>query len=84
MRRAVFTICALFAVSACNNQPAAPAATPAAAPAAKKLGIRPDGDTEIKPDLSQVPPELQKVYAATTRISAYLTNTCHVVTPSTT
>ena len=63
MRRAVFTICALFAVSACNNQPAAPAATPAAAPAAKKLGIRPDGDTEIKPDLSQVPPELQKVYA---------------------
>ena len=63
MRRAVFTICALFAVTACNSKPAAPAATPAAAPAAKKLGIRPDGDTEIKPDLSQVPPELQKVYA---------------------
>jgi acetylornithine deacetylase/succinyl-diaminopimelate desuccinylase-like protein len=28
-----------------------------------KLGIRPAGDTEIQPDLSQVPPDLQKVYA---------------------
>src|SRR5262245_20298344 len=61
MRRAVFTLCALFAAAACN-QPAAPPAAPANAPAAKKLGIRADGDTEIKPDLSQVPPELQKVY----------------------
>ena len=60
MRRAVFTLCALFAAAACN-QPAAPDA-PANAPAARKLGIRADGDTEIKPDLSQVPPELQKVY----------------------
>ena len=33
------------------------------APAAKKLGIRPHGDTEIQPDMSQVPPDLQKVYA---------------------
>src|SRR5688572_806386 len=28
-----------------------------------KLGIRPAGDTEIQPDMSQVPPDLQKVYA---------------------
>src|SRR5436190_11076334 len=61
MRRAVITLCALLAAVACN-QPAPAPATPAA-PAAKKLGIRPDGDTEIKPDMSQVPPDLQKVYA---------------------
>jgi hypothetical protein len=60
MRRAVITLCALFAAAACN-QPAAPPAASTTAPAAKKLGIRPDGDTEIKPDLSQVPPEQQKV-----------------------
>jgi ABC-type lipoprotein export system ATPase subunit/acetylornithine deacetylase/succinyl-diaminopimelate desuccinylase-like protein len=27
------------------------------------LGIRPQGDTEIQPDLSQVPPEVQQVFA---------------------
>ena len=61
MRRALFTFCALVAAAACS-QPAAPPAANTSAPAAKKLGIRPDGDTEIKPYLSQVPPELQKVY----------------------
>src|SRR5258705_4718532 len=60
-RRAVLTLCALFAAAACS-QPAAPPAAPAA-PAAKKLGIRPAGDTEIQPDMSQVPPELAKVFA---------------------
>lgn len=30
---------------------------------ASTLAIRANGDTEIQPDLSQVPPELQKVYA---------------------
>ena len=61
MRRAVISLCALFAVGACNQPAAPPAAAPA--PAAKKLGIRPAGDTEIQPDLSQLPPEVQKVYA---------------------
>jgi len=42
----------------------APAATGAAAAAKKTLGIRPNGDTEIKPDLSKVSSEeLKKVYA---------------------
>lgn len=62
MRRVLVIVCALFLAAACNK----PAATPppdAAQPAAKKLGIRPAGDTEIKPDLSQMPPELQKVHA---------------------
>ena len=42
---------------------AAPTAAPAdtAKPAAK-LGVRPQGDTDIQPDLSQVPPEVQKVF----------------------
>ena len=61
MRRAVLTLCALAAAAACN-QPSAPPASATPAPAAKALGIRADGDTEIKPDLGQVPPELQKVY----------------------
>ena len=62
MRRAI-TLCALLAAVACN-QPAAPPAA-STAPAAKALGIRPNGDTEIKPDLSQAPPELQKVFEHT-------------------
>lgn len=61
MRRAVIFLCVLFTVGACNQPAAPPAAAPA--PAVKKLGIRPAGDTEIQPDLSQLPPEVQKVYA---------------------
>ena len=61
MRRAVITLSALLVAAACNQAAPPPAAT--TAPDARKLGIRPDGDTEIKPDLSQVPPDLQKVYA---------------------
>lgn len=61
MRRVVITLFAIAAVAGCNQPPAPPPA--AAAPAAAKLGIRPAGDTEIQPDLSQVPPDLQKVYA---------------------
>lgn len=61
MRRVVITLCAIFAVAACNQQATTPPAT--SAPAAAKLGIRPAGDTEIQPDMSQVPPDLQKVYA---------------------
>jgi acetylornithine deacetylase/succinyl-diaminopimelate desuccinylase-like protein len=48
--------------TACS--PARPAESSApSTEAAPKLGIRPAGDTEIQPDLSQVPPDLQKVYA---------------------
>jgi acetylornithine deacetylase/succinyl-diaminopimelate desuccinylase-like protein len=50
-----------FAAGCSQSAPtAAPAET--ATPAAK-LGVRPQGDTEIQPDLSQVPPEVQKVFA---------------------
>jgi acetylornithine deacetylase/succinyl-diaminopimelate desuccinylase-like protein len=62
MRRALLTLCAIIAVTACN-QPAPPPAAGGAAATAAKLGIRPAGDTEIQPDMSQVPPDLQKVYA---------------------
>ncbi len=60
MPRVAVTLCALALSVACNQ----PASTPpaATAPVAKKLGIRPAGDTEIQPDLSQVPPDVQKVY----------------------
>jgi len=51
----------VMALAAGCSQPA-PTAPPEAAPAAK-LGIRPQGDTEIQPDLSQVPPEVQQVFA---------------------
>ena len=81
MRRAVITLCALFAVVACNQPAAPPAVT--TAPAAKKLGIRPDGDTEIKPDMSQVPPDLQKVYAhIDENIDAHVENSPEVDPPA--
>ena len=64
MRRLLFSSLSVLAVTAACSQPAAP---PAAAPAsttatAPKLGIRPYGDEEIKPDMSQVTPELAKVF----------------------
>src|ERR671912_400438 len=61
MRRVVLTICAIVAVAACNQQASTTPTASTAAPA--KLGIRPAGDTEIQPDMSQVPPDLQKGYA---------------------
>src|SRR5262245_22510851 len=62
-----FACAAALVAAACQQQPAAPAgsaqsAAQAPAAAAPNLGIRPDGDTEIKPDMSQVPEELAKVY----------------------
>jgi len=52
----------MVALAGCS-QPA-PTTPPAetAKPTAR-LGVRPQGDTEIQPDLSQVPPEVQKVFA---------------------
>lgn len=61
MRRVVITLCAFVTVAGCNQSSAPPPAS--TAPAAATLGIRPAGDTEIQPDMSQVPPDLQKVYA---------------------
>ena len=46
----------------CDKPAPATSSTPTTA-TAPKLGIRPAGDTEIQPDMSQVPPDLQKVYA---------------------
>ena len=60
-RRALITLCAIIAAVACDKPAAPPAA--ATAPAAKKVDIRANGDTEMSPDMSQVPPELAKVFA---------------------
>ncbi|MGE3472532.1 MAG: M20/M25/M40 family metallo-hydrolase, partial [Vicinamibacterales bacterium] len=61
-----FLCLAALAAAACQQSgaPAADAEKPEnqAAAEAPKLGIRPDGDTEIKPDMSQVPPDLAQVY----------------------
>jgi acetylornithine deacetylase/succinyl-diaminopimelate desuccinylase-like protein len=62
MRRVLFILCALTFAAACTKPAADSNAAPAAAPAGK-LGIRPQGDTEIKPDLTGMPPELVKVHA---------------------
>jgi acetylornithine deacetylase/succinyl-diaminopimelate desuccinylase-like protein len=52
----------VLAIGCSKNTPATPA--PATTQAAEKLGIRPNGDTEIQPDLSKVKSDdLKKVYA---------------------
>ena len=67
MRRVSLLSLPLLAFTVACSQPAAPAAdgSAAAAPSASaaKLGIRPLGETETPPDLSQVPPDVQKVFA---------------------
>ncbi|HUE84713.1 MAG TPA: hypothetical protein VMO26_01425, partial [Vicinamibacterales bacterium] len=55
----VVVVVSVFA--ACSQTTPAEPQTPATA-TTPTLGIRPAGDTEIQPDLSQVPPDLQKVY----------------------
>jgi acetylornithine deacetylase/succinyl-diaminopimelate desuccinylase-like protein len=55
-----------FVAIACSGpaKSAAPDASASKAPAASKLGIRPNGDTEIKPDLAKIDNEdLKKVFA---------------------
>ncbi len=61
MRRLFAALSVLALCSACNQAPSVPAAQ--SAPETPKLGIRPNGDTEIQPDLSQLPPNVQKVHA---------------------
>jgi acetylornithine deacetylase/succinyl-diaminopimelate desuccinylase-like protein len=62
MRR-LCTFGMVVALSAGCSQPAPPASEAPNPAAAAKLGVRPQGDTEIQPDMGQVPPELQKVFA---------------------
>ena len=67
MRRVSLLSLPLLAFTVACTQPAAPAAdgNAAAAPSAgaAKLGIRALGETETPPDMSQVPPDVQKVFA---------------------
>ena len=66
MRRLLMILCVPVLADACSAAGGSSAATPAAgtaAPAKAKLGIRADGDTEIKPDLSKISNEdLKKVF----------------------
>ena len=63
MRRWLATLGMLAAVVGCSREPSTPAAA-AAPPAQAKLGIRPNGDTEIQPDLAKIQSEeLKKVFA---------------------
>ena len=62
MHRVGILIGLVIAMAGCSQPaPSAQQAQPTAA--APKLGVRPAGDTEIQPDISQAPPDLQKVYA---------------------
>src|SRR4051812_44218769 len=67
MRCLLSFLCIAALAAGCSKSNEASAAASASAPkaaAASKLGIRPDGDTEIKPDLSKIINEdLKKVYA---------------------
>jgi acetylornithine deacetylase/succinyl-diaminopimelate desuccinylase-like protein len=51
---------AAFVLAGCNSKPATP--THSEASATPKLGIRPYGDETVKIDMSQAPPDLQKVF----------------------
>jgi acetylornithine deacetylase/succinyl-diaminopimelate desuccinylase-like protein len=63
MIRLVLVLSAIASLSlSCSREtPAGDEPPPTAA--APTLGIRPAGDTEIQPDMNQVPPDLQKVFA---------------------
>ena len=63
MRRWLAILGMLVAVVGCSREPSTSAAA-AAPPAQPKLGIRPNGDTEIQPDLAKIQSEdLKKVFA---------------------
>lgn len=64
MRRVTLMIVAVVgALAGCSQAtPREQEAAPATA-TTPKLGVRAAGDTEIQPDMSQIPPDLQKVYA---------------------
>jgi hypothetical protein len=56
MRWLLTMVCVPALAAACSTAGKTPSADGASAPkpAASKLGIRPDGDTQIKPDLSNI------------------------------
>src|SRR5262245_44296454 len=65
--RAWFAVLGVIVTIGCSRGPSTSAsaapATPAPGPAAPKLGIRANGDTEIQPDLSKIENEdLKKVF----------------------
>jgi len=63
MRWPLTAVVLLLATIGCSRGPSTTAAA-AAAPAQPKLGIRPNGDTEIQPDLGKIQSEdLKKVFA---------------------
>ena len=59
----VMCAAALPAAGCSKNTPSNQKVQITATPAKPKLGIRPAGDETIKPDLSKVSPDLQKVYS---------------------
>ena len=65
MRSWLVVLVMLVSAAGCSREASTPASAAApAAPAAPKLGIRPNGDTEIQPDLSKIQSEeLKKVFA---------------------
>jgi acetylornithine deacetylase/succinyl-diaminopimelate desuccinylase-like protein len=64
MRRWLVALVMLVSAAGCSREPSTPASAAAPPAAAPKLGIRPNGDTEIQPDLSKIQSEeLKKVFA---------------------
>jgi acetylornithine deacetylase/succinyl-diaminopimelate desuccinylase-like protein len=66
MRWVLAVLCVTAGLTACSRSgnTTSTGTTAAPAPAAAKLGIRPDGDTEIKPDLSKIDnADLKKVFS---------------------
>ena len=62
MKRACVLVCAA-ALAACSNSVGPQGVSAESAPAKPTLGIRPNGDTEIQPDLALVKSdELKKIY----------------------
>jgi acetylornithine deacetylase/succinyl-diaminopimelate desuccinylase-like protein len=66
LRHSLLSFSVLALTVACSPTTAPPAASDAASAAAATtptLGIRPYGDEDVKPDLSQVPQDVQQVFA---------------------
>jgi acetylornithine deacetylase/succinyl-diaminopimelate desuccinylase-like protein len=60
----ILTVLSLGLVACGSGKPGDTAVTQAAPPPPVKLGIRPDGDTEVKPDMSKIhSEELKKVFS---------------------
>ena len=64
--RVLLLLLSLVIVAACSSEQnggnGGGQAAPSAAATSPKLGIRPNGDESVKPDLSRVPPEVKQVF----------------------